>query len=92
MRSDPEVGVMSKLVTSGSEETTSDPGYGSDDNDIIVQVSAGAGDRVLPRVTGNRIILMFKRCGPGKLISSIPKILLNVSLLLLQFIPNRMRY
>ena len=76
VKCDPEMCVTSKLIN--NMETTSDPGYESDEADLIGDTPRV--DRVLPRLTGNRIILMMKRCGPSKLVSSISKIILNVSI------------
>jgi len=86
VRSDSELGVATKLI-GNSVETTSDPGYESEDAELLPETSraSGHGDRVLPRVTGNRIILMMRRCGPGKLMSSISKIILNTLCLPLDF-------
>ena len=68
VRCDPEVAFTSVL---SNVETTSDPGYESDEPGPITHPS-------LPRLTGNRINLMLRRCRPGKILSSVPRIILNV--------------
>jgi len=83
VKSDPEMCVTSKLIN--NMETTSDPGYESDDGETRVLGDATRVDRVLPRLTGNRIILMMRRCGPSKLVSSISKLILNTLCLPLDF-------
>ena len=57
-------------------ETGSDPGYESGEDSE--HRALGAEHRLLPRLTSNRIILMLRRCGPGKLVFSLPKLALNV--------------
>ena len=65
--------VTSKLIN--NMETTSDPGYESEETpEDRVKT-----ERMLPRVTGNRIVLAMRRCGPGYLLTIIRKIIINVS-------------
>ena len=80
-RADPEMALTltSKL---SNVETTSDPGYESDET-----VTADTGPHTdpswtLPRLTGTRLILMLRRCRPGKMLSSLPRMALNVNIAL----------
>ena len=59
-------------------ETTSDPGYESDEEEV--GEDKGLPGRTWPRVTADRIVVGLRRCGPGKILTSIPKIIINVIL------------
>ena len=74
-RGDPEMALTSKL---SNLETTSDPGYESDETSLGEPGPHTDPTWTLPRVTGTRIILMMRRCRPGKLLSSAPRMVLNV--------------
>ena len=78
--SEPE---LSKKLLS-SVETTSDPGYESEDAERGEERGGGAGGggaggTVWPRLRANRIIVGLRRCGPTKLLSAISRLLLNVN-------------
>ena len=76
---DPEMALTSKLVSAEREETTSDPGYESDETSLAEPGPHTDPAWTRPRLTLTRIILMLRRCRPGKMISSLPRMALNVT-------------
>ena len=75
---DPEMALTSKLCSTEREETTSDPGYESDETSLA-EPGPHKEAWTRPRITVARIILMLRRCRPGKMISSLPRMALNVT-------------
>ena len=73
---DPEL-ALTKL-SEEREETTSDPGYESDETSLT-EPGPISQPWTLPRLTVTRIILMLRRCRPGKMLSSLPRMVLNVN-------------
>ena len=76
---------LSKNLLS-SVETTSDPGYESEEAERGEERGGGGGGSVgtvWPRLRTNRIIAGMRRCGPTKLLSSFSRLVLNVKIFLL---------
>ena len=67
---DRDVDIHTKLLNA---ETTSDPGYESDETESPSKKSP-----LWPRIKGNRAILSLRRCRPLKILTAPPKIILNV--------------
>ena len=82
-RGDPEMAHTSKL---SNLETTSDPGYESDETSPGELGPHTDPHWSLPRVTGTRIILMMRRWRPGKLLSSVPRMVLNVKIFKVKYV------
>jgi len=74
---DRDVDIHTKLLNA---ETTSDPGYESDETESPSKKSP-----LWPRIKGNRAILSLRRCRPLKILTAPPKIILNALCLPLNF-------
>merc|ERR1719225_1118842 len=74
---DRDVDIHTKLLNA---ETTSDPGYESDETE-----SPNKSSPLWPRIKGNRAILSLRRCRPLKILTAPPKIILNALCLPLNF-------
>merc|ERR1719209_1689752 len=74
---DRDVDIHTKLLNA---ETTSDPGYESDETE-----SPSKSSPLWPRIKGNRAILSLRRCRPLKILTAPPKIILNALCLPLNF-------
>ena len=70
--------LSSKLLS--SVETTSDPGYESEETERGEERGGGGGGSVWPRLRTNRITAVMRRCGPARLLSSISRLVLNVNI------------
>lgn len=73
---DRDIDIHTKLLNA---ETTSDPGYESDESEILNR------SPLWPRIKGNRAILSLRRCSPMKILTAPPKIILNALCLPLNF-------
>ena len=67
---DRDIDIHTKLLNA---ETTSDPGYESDESEKLNR------SPLWPRIKGNRAVLSLRRCSPMKILTAPSKLILNVS-------------